>query len=42
MELEKMLEEKRRTALLLSVLERKEKIRNDRFLEISKLLEELR
>ena len=42
LELRKMLEDRQRTALLLSILERKEKIRNDRFIEISNLLEELR
>ncbi|KAI1796042.1 hypothetical protein LXA43DRAFT_988074 [Ganoderma leucocontextum] len=42
MELQKILEDKRRTALLLSVLEHKEKIRNNRFVDIAMLLEELR
>lgn len=41
-ELQGILEEKRRTALLLSVLEQKEKIRKDRFTEMARLLEELR
>ncbi|RPD66811.1 hypothetical protein L226DRAFT_608103 [Lentinus tigrinus ALCF2SS1-7] len=41
-QLQKSFEDKRVTSLLLSILERKEKIRKERFSEIAKLLEELR
>ncbi|KAI0758220.1 hypothetical protein C8Q74DRAFT_1303806 [Fomes fomentarius] len=41
-ELQTTLEEKRMTSLLLSILETKEKIRNERFAEIARLFDELR
>ncbi|KAI0722306.1 hypothetical protein C8T65DRAFT_565055, partial [Cerioporus squamosus] len=41
-DLQLSLEDKRLTSLLLSILERKEKIRKERFAEIAKLIEDLR